>query len=468
MVNDDLSFLSIRDLASRIARKQLSPVEVTEHVLKRIEALDRGLNTYITVMTESARRRAREAEKAVGAGSSLGALHGVPIALKDLYATKGVRTSFGCAAFADWIPDYDATVVERLVEAGAIIIGKLNMHEAAAGSSSLVSHYGPVRNPWNLDYIAGGSSGGSAAAVAAGLAYGALGSDTAMSIRQPAAYCGIVGLKPTYGRVSKYGALSLSWSLDHAGPMTRIVGDAALMLQVIAGFDPHDPASADKTVPDYMTALSGDVRGLRIGVPRPHFFEECTQSTLVAVERAVQTLRHLGADVRDCALPHALDAQLAGRLILRSEAAAYHAERLRDQPHLLSADLRDMLEAGGMFSAVQYLQSQRIRNIIAKEFKAAMANFDALVMPTTPLPPCKAADDSVLLTGPRMRNAMPFNVTGLPAISVPCGFTEEGLPIGLQFVGHAFDEAIVLRIANAYEQATDWHTKRPVLERGKS
>jgi aspartyl-tRNA(Asn)/glutamyl-tRNA(Gln) amidotransferase subunit A len=462
MVSDDLGFVSICDLASQIARKQLSPVEVTDYILERIQALDPGLNSYITVMTESARRTAREAERAVGKGNSLGVLHGVPIALKDLYATKHVRTSFACAAFADWIPDYDASVVESLVNAGAIIIGKHNMHEAAAGSSSLISHYGPVHNPWHSDYIAGGSSGGSAAAVAAGLAYGALGSDTAMSIRQPAAYCGIVGLKPTFGRVSKFGALSLSWSLDHVGPMTRTVQDAALLLQVIAGFDLRDPASARETVPNYMAALSGNIRGLRVGVPRPHFFEECTQSTLVAMEEAIQILRHLGARIQDCALPHAMDAQLAGRLILRCEAAAYHAERLRAQPNLLSSDLRNMLETGRMFSAVQYVQSQRIRNAVAKEFRSEMEHFDALVMPTTPLPSCKAVNDSVSMTGLRMRNTMPFNATGLPAISVPCGFTEDGLPIGLQFVGRAFDEATVLRIANAYEQATEWHTKRPV------
>ena len=243
MTVDHTAYLSISELASQIARKQRSPVEVTEALLARIGRHDGAINSYITVMAESARNAAAQAEKAVREGRALGLLHGVPIALKDLFATKGVRTTFASAAFADWVPDYDASVVERLAEAGAVIIGKLNLHECAAGTSNLVSHAGPVRNPWNLDYIVGGSSGGSGAAVAAGLVYGAMGSDSAMSIRHPAAYCGIVGLKPTYGRVSKHGALALSWSLDTAGPMTRTVRDAALMLQVLAGHDIRDPSS---------------------------------------------------------------------------------------------------------------------------------------------------------------------------------------------------------------------------------
>jgi aspartyl-tRNA(Asn)/glutamyl-tRNA(Gln) amidotransferase subunit A len=464
MSADDLAFLSLRELASHIVRRQTSPVEVTDHILARIGTVDRGLNSYITVMADSARRQAQEAEKAIRAGGPLGNLHGVPVALKDLFATKGVRTSFACAAFADWIPDYDATVVERLVAAGAIIVGKLNMHEAAAGTSSLVSHYGPVRNPWNYDYITGGSSGGSAAAVAAGLAYGALGSDTAMSIRQPAAYCGIVGLKPTFGRVSKRGALPLAWSLDHAGPMTRTVGDAALLLQTIAGFDRRDPACSEVPVPDYVAALDGVIRGVRVGVPRAFFFDGCTPATLAAAERAIQTIRELGADVRDCILPHAADAFLAGRLILRAEAAAYHADRMKQRPELLSSGLRDLLASGAKFSAVEYLQCQRVRTIAGQAFDSVMRSFDVLVMPTTPLPSCAVAADDASLAGARMRNAMPFNVTGLPAISVPCGFTDDGLPIGLQFVGRAFDEATLLRVADGFERATDWHAMHPPLE----
>jgi aspartyl-tRNA(Asn)/glutamyl-tRNA(Gln) amidotransferase subunit A len=278
-------FLSMFDLASRIAQKQITSSEVTEALLSRITRFDAELNSYITVMADSARDTAAKADKAIDDGCPLGRLHGVPVAVKDLYATKGVRTTFACAAFADWVPDYDASVVERLVEAGAIIIGKLNLHEAASGSSSLISHSGPVHNPWNTAYVAGGSSGGSGAAVAAGLAYGALGSDTAMSIRHPAAYCGIVGLKPTYGRVSKHGALALSWSLDHVGPMTRTVRDAALMLQVMAAYDPRDPSSRDQQVPDCFASLEAGIFGLRVGIPRAHFFEQCDDATLVAVDK---------------------------------------------------------------------------------------------------------------------------------------------------------------------------------------
>jgi aspartyl-tRNA(Asn)/glutamyl-tRNA(Gln) amidotransferase subunit A len=414
-------------------------------------------------MADSAREAAREVDATARAGKPLGPLHGVPIALKDLYATKDVRTTFACAAFADWTPDYDATVVTRLKQAGAIIIGKQNMHEAAAGSSSLVSHFGPVRNPWNVDYIAGGSSGGSAAALAAGLAAGALGSDTAMSIRQPAAYCGVVGLKPTFGRVSKHGALTLSWSLDHAGPMARSSRDAALLLQAIAGFDPQDPSSADIEVPDYLSALTGDLTGLRIGIPRRHFFEQCSPDVLAALELAIETLRRLGATVSDCELPAPEDTLMFGRAILRIEASAYHAERLSKRPELLSPGLRDMVEGGAQFSAVQYLQAQRVRNVLSQEFARAMEPFDALVTPTTPWPAERVAEDQPSKTGPRMRNTMPFNFAGLPAISTPCGFDERGLPIGLQVVGHSFDEATTLRIADAYELATEWIRRRPTL-----
>lgn len=461
MTNDDITSTSLSGLVQQIARGQFSPVELTERTLGRIETHDRVINSYITVMADSSRAAAKLAHEAVRAGRRLGPLHGVPIAIKDLFATKGVRTTFACAAYADWIPDYDATVVQRLVDAGAIIIGKLNLHELAAGSSSLVSHFGPVRNPWNPEYIAGGSSGGSAACVAAGLACGALGSDTVMSIRHPAACCSIVGLKPTYGRVSKYGALPLAWSLDHVGPMTRTVRDAALMLQVIAGYDPRDPASKDLPVPDYLTGLESGVRNLRIGVPRPHFFEECTASTLAAIDETIATFRSLGALIEDCELPHASDVSAAGRTIVLAEATAYHAERVRSHPDLFSPSFVLTTEAGSKLTAVQYVQAQRTREVITRAFTEAIGRFDALIMPTTPLPACKASEDVAALTWKRSRNTFPFNLTGFPAISLPCGFTDDGMPIGLQVVGRPFDEVTILRVANTYEQATRWHTMRP-------
>jgi aspartyl-tRNA(Asn)/glutamyl-tRNA(Gln) amidotransferase subunit A len=465
MAPDDLAYLGVAEAATEIAGGRLSSAELIDHLLKRIEEIDPTLNSYITVMADSAREAAQDADIAVRVGRRLGPLHGVPIALKDLYATKGVRTTFACAAFADWTPDEDATVVKKLKASGAIILGKQNMHEAAAGSSSLVSHFGPVRNPWNRDYIAGGSSGGSAAALAAGLTPGALGSDTAMSIRQPAAYCGVVGLKPTFGRVSKHGALTLSWSLDHAGPMARSSRDAALLLQAIAGFDPQDPSSTDIEVPNYLSALTGDLSGLRIGAPRQHFFEQCSSAVIAAVEQATETLKRLGATVGDCEMPDPEDTLMFGRAILRIEASAYHAERLRKHPELLSSGLRDMVEGGAQFSAVQYLQAQRVRSVLAEGFRRAMEPFDALVMPTTPWPAERVGEDQPSRTGPRMRNTMPFNFTGLPAISTPCGFNEQGLPIGLQIVGHSFDEATTLRIADAYERETEWTHRRPQLTR---
>lgn len=461
MPNDDIASTSVSELAQQIARGQLSPVELTEAILSRIESRDRVINSYITVMAESARAAAKLALADVQAGRPLGPLHGVPIAIKDLLATKGVRTSFACAAYADWIPDYDATVVERLVASGAIIIGKLNLHELAAGSSSLVSHFGPVHNPWNPEYIAGGSSGGSAACIAAGLACGALGSDTVMSIRHPAACCSIVGLKPTFGRVSKYGALPLVWSLDHIGPMTRTVRDATLMLQVIAGYDHRDPTSKELPVPDYLAGLDAGVRGLRIGVPRPHFFEECTAATLAAAEEAIVVFKDLGAQIEDCEIPQVPDIIAAGRTIVLAEATTYHAARALSHPQLFSSAILQTVEAGNKLPAVQYVQAQRAREVITQAFTETMGRFDALIMPTTPVPACKASEDTPALTWLRSRNTFPFNLTGAPAISLPCGFTQDGMPIGLQLVGRAFDEFTLLRIANAYEQATRWHTMRP-------
>src|SRR5262245_12368925 len=308
--------------------------------------------------------------------------------------------------------------------------------QARTCSSSCLSWLHPLRS-WSLRQTRGGS------------------------IRHPAAYCGIVGLKPTYGRVSKRGALPLSWSLDHVGPMTRTVRDAALMLQVMAAYDPRDPSSRDEPVPDYMASLEASIRNLRLGIPRVHFFEQCEDETLAAVEKAIDVLQKLGAQPETCELPHAEDATLVGRTILMVEAAAYHAQRLKDQPHLLGPDLQSLLGMGSMFSAVQYLQAQRTRNAIASAFAQVMRNYDVLVMPTTPLAPCKAKEDRAQLSAPRMRNTMPFNLTGLPAISLPCGFTRDGLPIGLQIVGRPFDEATILQCAKAYERATAWHTQHP-------
>jgi aspartyl-tRNA(Asn)/glutamyl-tRNA(Gln) amidotransferase subunit A len=460
-VADELAFASIAELAPRLAAKEISPVELTELALARIERLDGRLNSFITVMADSARQAARAAEAAIMAGDLRGPLQGIPVAVKDLYATEGVATTFGSPLFADWVPDHDAAAVERLRWTGAVIIGKTNLHELAYGTTSANAHYGWVRNPWRVDCHPGGSSGGSAAAVAAGLAYMALGSDTGASIRQPAACCGLVGLKPTFGLVSKFGALPLCWSMDHVGPLTRTVQDAALSLQLLAGHDPRDPCSVARPVSDFVAGLDGGIAGCRIGVVRNFFFEGCDAEVAAAVEAALPVLRDLGARVEDIEIPEIGAAFHVGTLTIIAEAAAYHAADLQARPGQLSEELRRALELGGFYKATDYIQAQRLRRHLMAALDEVMARHDALVMPTTPVPATPVEGNPPDHPLVRPRNTMPFNTTGLPALSVPCGFTMAGLPVGLQIAGRAFDEAGILRIAHAYEQATDWHKARP-------
>jgi aspartyl-tRNA(Asn)/glutamyl-tRNA(Gln) amidotransferase subunit A len=460
-MSEDLVFSGIAELAPRLAAKELSPVEVTEAALERIERLEPKLNAFITVTADSARAAARAAETAIMAGDHLGPLHGIPVAIKDLYATRGVGTTYGSPLLADWMPGFDAAVVERLQRAGAVLVGKTNLHELAYGSTSANAHYGPVRNPWRLDHHPGGSSGGSAAAVAAGMSYAAMGSDTGASIRQPAACCNLVGIKPTFGRVSKYGALPLSWSQDHAGPLTRTVRDAALVLQALAGHDPRDPSSMHLAVPDFSAGLECGVRGTRIGVARAFFFDSCDPEVSAAVEAALAVLEDQGAIVEDAALPDMAAAYTVGTITIAVEGAAYHAAELRARPELFSEELRASFELGSFYSGTDYVQAQRLRQHLMIETERALAHLDAVLMPTSPVPatPIEGTPPEHAMLRPR--NTMPFNVLGLPALSVPCGFTAGGLPIGLQIVGKAFDEAGILRIARAYEQATDWHRRRP-------
>ena len=459
---DEFAFATIAELAPRLAAKKISPVELADAVLARIERHDPALNTFITVTADSARHAARAAEAAIMAGHYLGPLHGIPVALKDLYATRGVATTYGSLLFADWVPEFDAAAVERLKRAGAVILGKTNLHELAYGTTSANAHYGAVRNPWRQDHHAGGSSGGSAAAVAAGLAFAALGSDTGASIRQPAACCGIVGIKPTFGRVSKFGALPLSWSQDHVGPLTRSVADAALLLQVLAGHDPRDPTSVDRRVPDFAAELNEGVQGSRIGVVRGFFFEDCDPEVVDAVDGAIQMLENLGARIEEIALADMDAAYAVGVITIAVEGAAYHAADLRERPELFSDELRAAFELGSFYRATDYVQAQRLRRHLSDQVSREMADLDAIVMPTAPVPatPIEGSPPGHAMLRPR--NTMPFNALGLPAISVPCGFTAAGLPIGLQVAGHAFDEAGVLRIARAYEQATSWRRTPPL------
>ncbi|HLT01166.1 MAG TPA: amidase, partial [Geminicoccaceae bacterium] len=405
----DLAFASIAELAPRLAAKEISPVEVTDAALARLEQLEPKLNAFITVTAESARHAARAAEAAILAGHYQGPLHGIPVGIKDLFATRGVVTTFGSPLYADWVPDFDAAVVEALKRAGAVLLGKTNLHELAYGSTSANAHYGAVRNPWRLDHHPGGSSGGSSAAVAAGVVYGAMGSDTGASIRQPAACTGIVGIKPTFGRVSKYGALPLAWSQDHAGPLTRTVRDAALMLQVLAGHDPRDPSSAMCPVPDFTAGIERAIAGRRIGVARAFFFEDCAADVVAAVDAALQTFEELGAVVEEVVLPDMDAAYTAGTVTIAVEGAAYHAADLRERPELFSEEIRAAFELGGFYRGIDYVQAQRIRRQVMRATEQAMAGFDAVVMPTAPIaatPILGSPPEHAML---RPRNTMPFN-----------------------------------------------------------
>jgi aspartyl-tRNA(Asn)/glutamyl-tRNA(Gln) amidotransferase subunit A len=458
------------DLGRMIATKQVSPVEVVRAHLDRIAAVDSKLRAFITVCAESALESARAAEADLMAGRVLGRLHGVPWAPKDLYSTRGVRTTGGSKILADWVPSEDSTVVARLARAGTILLGKLNMHEFAYGPEGLNAHYGDARNPWSADAhrITGGSSSGSGAAVAAGLTPGSLGSDTGGSIRIPASLCGITGLKPTYGRVSRAGVLPLAWSMDHVGPMTRSARDCALMLSVIAGYDPADPTTSVLPVPDYGAALTGDVKGLRVGLLRAHFTDPAAADVRAAVEASAKQLEQAGAVVDEVNLTQVIHVATGSAAIVASEALAYHAPWMRSRPQDYQPDVRERLRLGAFVNGAQYVRAQQIRALVTREVDEALARRDVLLAPATPLvAPVLGEREAALGDGPSdvraalLRCTRPFNFSGHPACAAPCGFTPGGLPIGLQIVGRPFDEATVLRVVDAYQRMTDWHTRRP-------
>jgi aspartyl-tRNA(Asn)/glutamyl-tRNA(Gln) amidotransferase subunit A len=466
----DLHWASMADLGRLIATKQVSPVEVVRAHLDRIAAVDSKLRAFITVCAESALESARAAEADLMAGRVVGRLHGVPWAPKDLYSTRGVRTTGGSKILADSVPSEDSTVVARLARAGAILLGKLNMHEFAYGPEGLNAHYGDARNPWSADThrITGGSSSGSGAAVAAGLAPGSLGSDTGGSIRIPASLCGITGLKPTYGRVSRAGVLPLAWSMDHVGPMTRSARDCALMLSVIAGYDPADPTTSVLPVPDYGAALTGDVKGLRVGLLRAHFTDPAAADVRAAVEASAKQLEQAGAVVDEVNLTQVMHVATGSAAIVASEALAYHAPWMRSRPQDYQPDVRERLRLGAFVNGAHYVRSQQIRALVAREVDEALARRDVLLAPATPLvAPVLGEREAALGDGPSdvraalLRCTRPFNFSGHPACAAPCGFTPGGLPIGLQIVGRPFDEATVLRVVDAYQRMTDWHTRHP-------
>lgn len=463
--SDDLTSLSLRRASEMVRQKSCSPVELAQACLKRIERFNPMLNAFITITAEQALAEARTLEAEQQRGKWRGPLHGVPIALKDNIDTAGVRTTAASALFADRVPAEDAEVVRRLKAAGAISLGKLNLHEFAAGGTTVVTYFGAVRNPWKRDRSTGGSSGGSAAAVAARLCYGALGSDTGGSIRQPAAHCGIVGFKPTYGRVSNRAVIPLSWSLDHVGPMCRTVADAAMMLQAIAGYDPGDTTTVDAPVPEYVAALEMKTSSFRLGVPRALFYDKLDPEIAAAIHKAIDVLRKLTAGVRDVSLPAVADLPS----IVGPEMYAYHASYFAKTPQLYQPATRKRLERAKDTPAATYIQARREVERLRRAVGSVFSTVDLLITPTSRIPPytleeALKRDNEEITPVPMLGNTGPFNIFGLPTISVPCGFSSAGLPIGMQISGPAFGESKVLALAHAYEQATDWHTRRPDLE----
>jgi aspartyl-tRNA(Asn)/glutamyl-tRNA(Gln) amidotransferase subunit A len=466
MEPSEICYLTIAEAAAALRRKEFSAVELTDALLARIEIIDGKLHSFITLTADLARRQARQADQELRSGTDRGPLHGIPIALKDLYMTSGIRTTCHSAVLENWLPDIDATTFTKLREAGAILLGKLGMHEFAFGGPSMDAPFPAVRNPWNTDHIPGGSSSGSGAALAAGLCYGALGSDTGGSIRTPSSHCGVVGIKPTYGRVSRYGVVPLSWSLDHAGPMARSVEDCATLLQAISGYDARDPASANVAVPDFHAGLQDRIKALRIGVPRAGWFDEnlgVDPQTEAVFNQALDVLKILGAVVCDIdGKPFAL-ARKANQTILVCEAYAYHEKTFQETPMKFGTSVRRRMLEGAFLRAADYIAAQRARTALNEQINAHFSRVDVFAVPGAPRPPEAFAtmDPNEQNLRPSFTN--PFNLTGLPAISVPAGFTEGNLPAGLQIVGRPFEEAAALRVAYAYEQATEWRKRRPAL-----
>ena len=458
-------YLTIAEASALISKRELSPVELVESRLKRIERLDGALHSFIRVLPEPALAAARTAETEIMAGHWRGPLHGIPIGLKDIYETKGVATTGHSKVLIDHVPQRDAASVRRLTEAGAIVLGKLATHEFAFGGPSFDLPWPPARNPWDTTRFTGGSSSGTGAAVAAGLVLGGTGSDTGGSIRGPAALCGLAGLKPSYGRISRAGILPLAFSLDHAGPMAWTAEDCAIMLGAMAGHDPADPASADRPVPDYRAALSGDVKGLRIGLIR-HFYESdnpADEATRRAITAAAKLLEDLGCSVCEVRLSPLAEWGACGILIMLAEGYAIHEANLRQRFTDYGEAFRQRMALAALISAGDYVQAARRRRELAAQYGTAMTDLDLVMTAAAPseAPAIDAVSKFAIFERPSL--TMPFNVTGAPAMSVCCGYTPGGLPLAFQIAGKPFDEATVLKLAHAYEKATGWRSIRPPL-----
>jgi aspartyl-tRNA(Asn)/glutamyl-tRNA(Gln) amidotransferase subunit A len=470
MANESLHYLGVAEAAELIQKKALSPVELTEAILARIESVEPRVRAFVTVLAEQARQDAKTAEAEIQSGTYRGPLHGVPIAVKDIIYSKGVATKAGSKQMEDFVPQEDATALARLRQAGAILVGKVVTHEFAYGVTSP-----PTNNPWNLDTVPGGSSGGSGAAVAAGEIPGALGTDTGCSVRNPAALNGITGVRVTQGRVSTFGVVPLSWSIDTVGPLTRSVRDAALMLNVVAGWDPKDPGSSSAPVPDFTADLGKDVKGMKLGIPRSHFFEHLHPDVKEAIEQAITTLSGLGMEAREINIPTARHAGNAFMGIIVPESAAYHQKWLHHAAAEYGIDVRLFVELGELMLAKDYLAAQKVRTLIREDFGRALGEVDVLLTPTVAAPAAKRHGHPIFVQVHHpdgysedvfwayCRLTMPISMAGVPTLAIPCGFSQDGLPLGLQLTGRAFDEQTVFRVAYAYQQATDWHRRRPPL-----
>lgn len=457
--------LTLTSAAEQIERGLLSPVELTEAFLQRIQKLNPTVNAFITVTEQKALSEARRAETEIREGKYRGVLHGIPVAIKDIFETAGVRTTAGSKILAEYVPSIDSTAVTRLYQNGAIMIGKTSLHEWALGVTNINPHFGTTKNPWSLERISGGSSGGSATALSSRMCLGALGTDTGGSIRIPASACGIVGIKPTRGLVSLRGVIPLSWSLDHSGPMALTVRDLASLLDVIAGYDEDDPESAERSRgPSYSSALEQDAEKLRIAVPKDYFFDGIDEDIETAVRGAVKTFDKLGAIVSEHSYEDAKgDARTSG-IILLSEADVIHRQHTTERRSDIGRDVLARLETGRRTTLHDYVRARRIQIEKRRERALFFRNIDILLTPTLPVePPAREGLDAVKTAAMLTSLTSPFNLTGLPAISLPCGFSSKGLPIGMQLVAAHWNEPVLFRAAHAYENATDWHKRKPNL-----
>ncbi|ANU27596.1 amidase [Planococcus versutus] len=468
-MTNDLAAQSIGELAPKLRDKQVSPVEVTSAVLANMDAYDENINAFIRMQKDEAMESARQAEQEIQSGNYRGFLHGIPMALKDIMYFKDEPATMGSEIHKNFVPTYDATVVSKLKMAGVTFHGKLNMHEYAWGATTTNPHYGACKNPWDLTKIPGGSSGGSGAAVAANMTIASLGTDTGGSIRIPAASCGIIGLKPTHGRISKYGCFPLAWSLDHIGPMTKTVFDAALLLEMLGGYDPKDPSSVDRPTQNYSGQLTEDVKGMVIGIEERYFFNNVDNRVNEAVQHALHQLEKLGARIEPVKIPSLAQAEFAELVTITTEASAIHHDNLIKQPEKFGEDVRFLLEVGELMSGVDYVQAQQIRRKLNLEFAAAFEKVDVLISPTLPFLPSAIGDSVVDINGKSLsfldeviRFTGPGNLTGLPALSIPCG-VKDGLPVGLQIMGPAFQEEKVLNVAYAIEKLELMKGQKPDL-----